>query len=793
MKSAVDADATKKVVVSNYNGGMSFSIAECFRTALKDGKVAEANKHLVSLVNSLAIFGTSDTRIDVSSQKMTDEARVLFYEMAKFNLGMVCQTIREVYVQNRAPKVSHVVYLTALLTSATPEVAGSQAQMVSFRSSGYSLVPMFRMTTHLFDWINVHLSLCAINAATTAATAAAAAKAPGLSFAPAPKTTSKSKGSKLSRAGGTGQGFRTAVTLWYTNRCQKISDAMGLAYQVAKYGNREGFTHKDVLSLIHIEMTDRKKCKCKSKSVCKCPVPEPHELKNLIPVAGQIVLAYAVSGLDHAGIVLCDGIARSEHFSEPAVSSPDIQEALRVFAFFCAVEKSKADHTPASDVATFVRLFRLTREMVSTSKLSDLDVAWNLLVKNSVSTTELVTAQRLLLLEKLPLHTLINQLFDSKPDAVLTTAPVPSELQIGQPATALVRNLNKLENLLAPSTNPRASELMSSLTKHLTNPVVLEKGLLHPINLFNAWSVYSRGRGDKSSATWTPFPAVSDALYKATELSFKGLKGYDFPIAFLVDASGSMSWPSSCPGMPAITALDVSLLLTLCMYRASALSAEKTKGAVPNHLIGYFGGGHHTRDQRVSQTLTLDQMARMATERSSRFTEVSSRFNSQTTLEQAKAAVSGGGVTDVGSGLWYLIKKLSESVAKIKAGHSLYKGLPLHRLSGFYELLVFVTDNDVNSGDQVMDVMNIYWGLVRETFKLVPLEKDGTPADPEVLFNKYMPRMVVITTSPGSLTVGDPRDNRILNICGFDSSVPALIDTFVKKGQVDPFDSDDTE
>jgi hypothetical protein len=168
--------------------------------------------------------------------------------------------------------------------------------------------------------------------------------------------------------------------------------------------------------------------------------------------------------------------------------------------------------------------------------------------------------------------------------------------------------------------------------------------------------------------------------------------------------------------------------------------------------------------------------------RSKPFIDVSKKFNAKTTFKEAKEAMGNGkhmGNTDVSSSLWHIIKMLRNSITQIMSGNRLFKDIPVYRLPGFYELLVFVTDNDVNSGDQPMDVLNLYWGLVYQAFKLLPFDKDGTRADPDALFKKYVPRMVVIATMGGVTTIGDPRDSRILNICGFDSSAPTLIDTFV--------------
>src|SRR3989442_870236 len=47
---------TEKLMVENFNGGLSFSVAESFRESAKQNNLEEAKRHLVTLVERLAIF-----------------------------------------------------------------------------------------------------------------------------------------------------------------------------------------------------------------------------------------------------------------------------------------------------------------------------------------------------------------------------------------------------------------------------------------------------------------------------------------------------------------------------------------------------------------------------------------------------------------------------------------------------------------------------------------------------------------------------------------------------------------
>jgi hypothetical protein len=364
----------------------------------------------------------------------------------------------------------------------------------------------------------------------------------------------------------------------------------------------------------------------------------------------------------------------------------------------------------------------------------------------------------------------------------------------------LIRNLNRITiiGLLNPSVNPAANELQYALVKHLTNQKVLLKGFVHPMNLFYAHSTYKSGKGIKGSQTWTPNASICDALINATELAFKGLKGFDMPIAFLVDASGSMSYAGSVSGMPGLNALDVATLLLMTFYRATANFANNNNKPMPNHVVGYFGDNTNS-DIDVNIDLEADDILDKLTDvvlthKASKFTEITNKMSNESTFDDVFVALGGGqhmGMTDVGASIWYLINKLHNSLNKVKNNDPLEAKCSVFKLPGYVELMMLITDNDVNSGDKPMSVLNVYWKLVRQAFDFLPFDKEGKKADPETLYLNHMPRFVVIATQGTMLTVGDPYDSRILNINGFDSSAPILIENFINKGKVDKTDDDD--
>lgn len=782
---------TAEIVGENYDGGVSFSLPETFRQAVKNGIHDVAIETAITIIERLSIFGTSTTRVDINATSMTADSRKLFYEIAAYDIDLILNILKSVYDDARAPKNTHLVYLIALLTSASQSVEDgvTEQQAVTYRTKGYSFVHLWRIPTHFIEWVNIHLNLCSL-----------ARTAIGTSNEVAPtveqkesaisnqgryskSSRSKSKHSKVTipRSGGTGTGFRNACKAWYMKYCSSITCASNLAFHICKKNSHEGTTHKDILAMIHIEMTTKKKCTCKNKEVCKCPDVPPHLYSNLIPVACQISLAYAVKGINHAVKILIEGIDRLTYNGGDPVSSPDIREAFNVLAFLCAVTIAKDERTPSEELCNLIRLFRLTREMVSNTKLNSVDVLCELLLKKSYSPEELQNKRRDLLLEKIPLHTVVTSIY---PEVEVPEKTDDKDYRIGMPITALIRNLNRFtySDIFGSNNYTSADKIMNAITKNITDKDVLQKGMVHPVTLFSAWATYSQGQGILGSKNWTPDKSIVTALINSVELAFKGLTGFDATCAFCVDASGSMNSAGSAPGVPGARAIDIATILTLSFYRATLAFSEANNKPWPNHIVGYFGN----KKAPVMNTITMDTSdMSVIRARASEFKDVSNVFTFDTTFAEAKNVFGNGahmGYTDIASSLWYLVATLRESLEKVSSADPKYQDIPLFCLPGYVDLIMFVTDNDVNSGEQPSDVLKIYRKTVYEGFKLIPINKDGARVDPEVLARQHIPKLVVVSTMGGDFTVGDPRDPNTLNVSGFDSATPAIINAFLGVG-----------
>jgi 60 kDa SS-A/Ro ribonucleoprotein len=215
------------------------------------------------------ILGSDGGTFYVSERKLTrDNARVV-EACAKENPQLAVQRIVDVSVKGQAPKNDQAVFALALLAS---------SDNVEARSAALAAVPQVcRIPTHLFQFVSVRDELR-----------------------------------------GWSRSMRTAVGNWYNSKAPEQ-----LAYQVVKYQQREGWSHRDLLRLSHAK-----------------------------PKQGRAaIFKWAVKG------------------NTGRLNVPDIIEGF---------EAAKAETSPKK-VAQYIHAYGLTREMVPTEMLNNCEV-WDALL-----------------------------------------------------------------------------------------------------------------------------------------------------------------------------------------------------------------------------------------------------------------------------------------------------------------------------------------------------------------------------------------------------------------------------
>lgn len=142
---------------------------------------------------------------------------------------------------------------------------------------------------------------------------------------------------------GWGRGLREGVANWYTS---KKPDQ--LAYQVSKYQQRDGFSHRDVLRLCHARTTDP---------------------------AMQAVLRWVTHGADHQGQLEIKRKTRNgERMARYAAIDTTLPDSIQGLE-----EARKA--TDAHQIVRLIERYRLVREMIPTQFLNSKEV-WEALLEN---------------------------------------------------------------------------------------------------------------------------------------------------------------------------------------------------------------------------------------------------------------------------------------------------------------------------------------------------------------------------------------------------------------------------
>jgi 60 kDa SS-A/Ro ribonucleoprotein len=295
---------------------------------------------------------------------------------------------------------------------------------------------------------------------------------------------------------GWGRGLRKGFAAWYERL-----DANALAYQVAKYAQREGWSHRDLLRLAHPVTSDP---------------------------ARQAVYRWVVGG---AGALAERDVKRGE----AVMSYSDVTAQLP--RLLVVVDEARSVDRKA--IVRLIRDDRLPRECVPTEHLNDPDV-W---------------------------------------EALLAEMPL----------TAMVRNLAKMTSVGLLKPLSAATRLVS---QRLGDAAYLRKARVHPLAVLLAGSTYSRGRGLKGKLTWTPVPAIVDALDGAFELAFANVDPTGQRIFLALDVSGSMA--GSYLAGTSISAREASAAMALVTARTEPHYHIAGFTASSSGFGGQWGGGDPT-------------------------------------------------------------------------------------------------------------------------------------------------------------------------------------------------------
>ena len=263
------------------------------------------------------------------------------------------------------------------------------------------------------------------------------------------------------------------------------------------------------------------------------------------------------------------------------------------------------------------------------------------------------------------------------------------------PLEALLRNLGKMTQ------NGVAGDKYKEIVARMTDQTAILKARIHPIKVLVASKVYKNGHGDLGSLSWVPNHFISNAFTQLYQLSYGTITPTGQSIMVAVDVSGSMS--SAVLGSKVLTCRDASIAMAL-LY----LETEKN----------------------VSIVAFSDGLVDMST-------PSRSQLRRGMTIDQALSATSG--------------MSFSSTDCVLPILHAIKHNLKI-------DAFIVLTDNETYAPNE-----HPQSALVRYRQLM------GTQT-----------KLIVIGMTGNCFTIVDPTDRKTLNLAGFDTSTPEIASMFLR-------------
>jgi len=519
---------------------------------------------------------------------------------------------------------------------------------------------------------------------------------------------------------GWGAGFRKAISHYYTSR-----NGRDLAFQMTKYQNREGWTHADIIRMIHIDPTTLADDGARlmfdyvmMKNARKAKVPSEKTLATL-KASGKLILPNPFKALTKEEFfaklnsietppiptqkTLAQFTTQTVAVAATAVKSlvgGFVAAVTSVMPSAAAAAAPKPTTAPVATVAAAVADSDDDEEGSGAKKsgkkhhqqLTQLQQVAHLLkhlhaVHQAGEATNVALACALIRSGRLVREHIPTVLFGSR--------EIWATLLETMPLEALLRNLGKMTQ------NGVAGDKYKEIVARMTDQTAILKARIHPIKVLVASKVYKNGYGDLGSLSWVPNHFISNAFTQLYQLSYGTITPTGQSIMVAVDVSGSMS--SAVIGSKVLTCRDASIAMAL-LY----LETEK------NVSIVAFSDG-------------LTDMS----------TPSRNQLRRGMTIDQALSATSG--------------MSFSSTDCVLPILHAIKHNLKI-------DAFIVLTDNETYAPNE-----HPQSALVRYRQLM------GTET-----------KLIVIGMTGNCFTIVDPNDRKTLNLAGFDTSTPEIASMFLR-------------
>jgi hypothetical protein len=282
------------------------------------------------------------------------------------------------------------------------------------------------------------------------------------------------------------------------------------------------------------------------------------------------------------------------------------------------------------------------------------------------------------------------------PTSLFASREIWATLLETMPLEALLRNLGKMTQ------NGVAGDKYKEIVARMTDQAAILKARIHPIKVLVASKVYKNGHGDLGSLSWVPNSFIANAFTQLFRLSYGTITPTGQSIMVAVDVSGSMS--SAVLGSNVLTCRDASIAMAL-LY----LETEKNVS-----IVGFSAGltdmsGPSSRNQ-LRRGMTIDE---------------------------GLAATNG--------------MAFSSTDCVLPIHHAIKHNLK-------FDAFIVLTDNETYAPNE-----HPQSALVRYRQMM------GTDT-----------KLIVIGMTGNCFTIVDPTDRRTLNLAGFDTSTPEIASMFLR-------------
>ena len=300
------------------------------------------------------------------------------------------------------------------------------------------------------------------------------------------------------------------------------------------------------------------------------------------------------------------------------------------------------------------------------------------------------------------------------PTKWLNDVDVWAALLENMPTTAMIRNLGKMTSI---GLLAPMSDGANRVVKQLGNQTILRLARVHPISILVALTTYQQGHGVRGKLTWEPVSQIVDALDEAFYLTFDNVEPANKNTMLALDVSRSMIFDSA---MIANTFISARV--------GSAAMALVTARTEPNHVFTIFSSGgtdFGARGKSKLNTLAYRGGTGIST------IDISPRQRLDDVVKRVSGLPFGG--TDCALPMLYALEW------KLKI-----------------ETFIVYTDSETWAGD-------IHPVQALQQYR----QKMGIPA-----------KLIVCGMTSGGFTIADPNDAGMLDVVGFNTATPKLINDF---------------